>query len=63
MHEGRSYIQMHPLESSGLLFPPENGQSGSLLNDYEPPHDKTNKMAVHQSDQSLRCHHEESLGP
>ena len=40
----------------------------------EPRHDKTNKMAVRpaktkisldipQSDQSLRCPHEESLGP
>ena len=41
---------------------------------YEPQHDKTNKMSVSpaktqislasdQSDQSLRCPHEESLGP
>ena len=40
---------------------------------YEPRHDKTNKMAVRpaktqisldaQSDQSLRCPHEEALGP
>ena len=41
---------------------------------YEPPRDKTNKMIVRpaktqispgirQSDQSLRCPHEESLGP
>ena len=41
---------------------------------YEPPHDKTNKMmcaqrrlrsawASAQSDQSLPCVHEESLGP
>ena len=41
---------------------------------YESPHDKTNKMAVRpaktqiiwpsaQSDQSLRCPHEESMGP
>ena len=41
---------------------------------HEPPHDKTNKMTVRpaktqislvsvQSDQSLRCPHEESLGP
>ena len=30
---------------------------------YEPPHDKTNEMASAQSDQSLRCPHEESLGP
>ena len=34
----------------------------------EPPHDKTNKMAcaptkTDQSDQSLCCPHEESLGP
>ena len=33
----------------------------------EPRHDKTNKMSVHpasaHSDQSLRCQHEESLGP
>ena len=35
---------------------------------FEPPHDKTNKMACApsedsvQSDQSLRCLHEESLG-
>ena len=29
----------------------------------EPPHDKTNKMASAQSDQSLHCPHEESLGP
>ena len=28
-----------------------------------PPHDKTNKMASAQSDQSLRCPHEVSLGP
>ena len=44
------------------------------LRKYEPPHDKTNNVAVrpaktqislgiHQSDQSLRCPHEESLGP
>ena len=42
---------------------------------YEPPHDKTNNVAVRpaktqislpasaQSDQSLRCPHEEMLGP
>ena len=37
---------------------------------YEPRHDKTNKKAVcqakiqiSQSDQSLRCPHEEALGP
>ena len=36
---------------------------------FEPPHDKTNKMACApsedsvQSDQSLCCPHEESLGP
>ena len=39
---------------------------------YEPPHDKTNKMScapsedsdqTAQSDQSLRCPHEESFGP
>ena len=34
---------------------------------YEPQHDKTNKITVRpaktQSDQSLRCPHEESLGP
>ena len=43
---------------------------------HEPPHDKTNKMACApsedsdrtawtsaQSDQRLRCPHEESLGP
>ena len=36
---------------------------------YEPRHDKTNKKAVRpaktsaQSDQSLRCPHEEALGP
>ena len=40
---------------------------------FEPPHDKTNKVSVRpaetdawasaQSDQSLRCPHEESLGP
>ena len=41
---------------------------------YEPPHDKTNNVTVRpaktqislasaQSDQSLRCPHEESLGP
>ena len=41
---------------------------------YEPRHDKTSKMAVRpaktqislgiaQSDQSLRCPHEEALGP
>ena len=35
---------------------------------FEPPHDKTNKMVVRpaapaQSDQSLRCLHEETLGP
>ena len=42
---------------------------------YEPPHDKTNKirplrpaktpisLASAQSDQSLRCPHEETLGP
>ena len=37
---------------------------------YEPRHDKTNKMTVRpaktqsaQSDQSLRCPQEESLGP
>ena len=29
----------------------------------EPPHGKTNKMASAQSDQSLRCPHEESLDP
>ena len=31
----------------------------------EPSHDKTNKMACAfaQTDQSLRCPHEESLGP
>ena len=35
----------------------------------EPRHDKTNKVNVHQakafaqSDQSLRCPHEETLGP
>ena len=39
----------------------------------EPPHDKTNGMCIQrrlrsawasaQSDQSLRCSHEESLGP
>ena len=44
-----------------------------LLWTFEPPHDKTNKMTVHpaktqsipsaQSDQSLRCPHEESFGP
>ena len=28
-----------------------------------PLHDKTNKMAFAQSDQSLRFPHEESLGP
>ena len=43
-------------------------------NSNEPPHDKTNKMASAstedrsawgstQSDQSLRCPHEETLGP
>ena len=42
--------------------------------EYEPRHDKTNKMSVRpaktqislgirQSDQRLRCPHEESLGP
>ena len=37
---------------------------------YEPPHDKTNKMACAssedsdvQADQSLHCLHKESLGP
>ena len=36
---------------------------------FEPPRDKTNKMAFapsedpDQSDQSLRCLHKESLGP
>ena len=34
---------------------------------FEPPHDKTNKMACvpseAQIDQILRCPHEESLGP
>ena len=39
---------------------------------FGPPHDKTNKMActpsedsdqTGQSDQSIRCPHEESLGP
>ena len=29
----------------------------------EPRHDKTNKMACAQSDQSLCCPHEEILGP
>ena len=33
----------------------------------EPPHDKSNKITVRpasaQSDQSLHCLHEESLGP
>ena len=44
------------------------------IKEYEPPHDKTNKMTCAQrrrilvwasahSDQSLRCPHEESLGP
>ena len=30
---------------------------------FEPPHDKTNKVASIQSDRSLRCPHEETLGP
>ena len=37
-----------------------------LREDYEPPHDKTNKMACapsEDSDQNLRCPHEESLDP
>ena len=46
-----------------------------LSTEHEPPHDKTNKMAApsedsdqpghppSQSDQSLRCPHEEILGP
>ena len=29
----------------------------------ELPHDKTNNVASAKSDQSLRCPHEESLGP
>ena len=29
----------------------------------EPPHDKLNRMACAQSDQSLCCPHEETLGP
>ena len=45
------------------------------ISSFEPPHDKTNKMtfapsedsesawASAQSDQSLRCPHEETLGP
>ena len=44
----------------------------NLTSEHEPPNDKTNKMACAlsedsdqpgQSDQSLRCPHEESLGP
>ena len=43
-----------------------------LVKTYEPPHDKTNKMsppsersawATAQSDQSLRCPYEDTLGP
>ena len=47
----------------------------TFVTPYEPPHDKTNKMAcapsedsdqprhLAQSHQSLHCRHEESLGP
>ena len=50
------------------------GKTLSFIKTVEPRHDKTNKMSVRpakiqislgttQSDQSLRCPHEESLGP
>ena len=49
----------------------ENKQNLDSYLSCKPPHDKTNKMACApredsasaQSDQSLRCPHEESLGP
>ena len=35
----------------------------SVEEPFEPPHDKTNNVASAQSDQSLRCPHEERVEP
>ena len=35
----------------------------SVEEPFEPPHDKTNYVASAQSDQSLRCPHEERVEP
>ena len=37
-------------------------RSNVFMEKYEPPHEKNNKASA-QSDQSLRCPHEESLDP
>ena len=60
------YFPAIVIDLSAILF---------FISAFAPRHDKTNKMAVHpaktqislggsaQSDQSLRCPHEETLGP
>ena len=65
---------MHILEYTLHQRKKERKKEGISIYMYEPPHDRTNKMACApsedrsawasaQSDQSFRCPHEESLGP
>ena len=60
--DSKQFVKNAELVSYSLLFCPRAFQN-------EPPYDKTNKMACvpseesAQSDQSLCCPHEESLGP
>ena len=65
-----SFINFH---MSIILYDPQVKQKG-LLSFFEAPHDKTNKMSYAPSEDSdlpghlpglisLRCPHEETLGP
>ena len=63
----KCYLVFSELKHTYIFFWPKYAKYAEKQS--EPPHDNTNKMACvpseasDQPDQSLRCLHEESLGP